>query len=79
MTAILRDAKVNNKELQTVFVSLESLMNSVSDDPNDDTVLTQPFLDQSNGRRTGPRKCYQTSFNPRKRWRQVQELVRRVW
>ena len=84
ITAILRDAEVNEEELQTVFAIVESLMNSrpltnLSDDPNDDTILTpNHFLIGQMGGELAPESVDQTSFNPRKRWRRVQELVRRV-
>ena len=43
--AVLGDAEVNDEELETIFIGVESLLNSrpltaVSDDPNDDRVLT---------------------------------------
>ena len=43
--AVVGDAEVNNEELETIFIGVESLLNSrpltaVSDDPNDDRVLT---------------------------------------
>ena len=43
--AVLGDAEVNDEELETTFIGVESLLNSrplaaVSDDPNDDRVLT---------------------------------------
>ena len=84
VTAILRDAEVNDEELQTVFAIVESLMNStpltnLSDNPNNDTVLTpNHFLIGQMGGELDPESVDQTSFNPRKQWRQVQELVRRV-
>ena len=45
ISAILRDADINDEELQTTFVGVESLMNSrpltaLSDNANDEPVLT---------------------------------------
>ena len=45
ISAILQDAHVTDKELQTCFTEVESLLNSrplttTSDDPNDEPVLT---------------------------------------
>ena len=55
--AVLGDAEVNGEELETIFVGVESLLNSrpstaVSDDPNDDRVPTPYyFLIGLDGRR----------------------------
>ena len=47
--AILKDADITDEELQTTFIGVESLMNSrpltaLSDDPNDEPVLTLNHL-----------------------------------
>ena len=46
IAAVFGDAEVNDEELETIFISVESLLNSrplttVSENPNDDLVLTQ--------------------------------------
>lgn len=83
--AVLKDADVNDEELQTTFVGVESLMNSrpltaLSEDPNDDPVLTpNHFLIGKMGGDCIPESVDTTTFNPRRRWRRVQELTRQVW
>ena len=69
--AVLGDAEVNDEQLETIFIGVESLLNSrYLTAVNDDRVLTlNHFLE---GVDTMP-------FNPRKRWRRVQELTRHVW
>ena len=83
--AILKDADITDEELQTTFIGVESLMNSrpltaLSDDPNDEPVLTPNHL--LIGQMGGdfiPKSVDNTAFNPRRRWRRVQELTRHVW
>ena len=83
--AVLGDAEVNDEELETIFIGVESLMNSrpltaVSDDPNDDRVLTpNHFLIGQIGGDFVPESVDTEPFNPRKRWRRLQELTRHVW
>ena len=83
--AVLKDADINDGELQTTFIGVESLMNSrllttLSDDPNDEPVLTpNNFLIGQMGGDFIPESVDSTAFNPRKRWRRVQELTRHVW
>jgi len=83
--AVLKDADINDEELQTTFIGVESLMNSrplttLSDDPNDEPVLTpNHFLIGQMGGDFIPESVDSTAFNPRKRWRRVQELTRHVW
>ena len=85
ISAILRDADINDEELQTTFVGVESLMNSrplttLSDDPNDEPVLTpNHFLIGQMGGDFMPKSVDTTAFNPRRRWGRVQELIRHVW
>ena len=82
---VLGDAEVNGEELGTIFIGVESLLNSrpltaVSDDPNDDCVLTpNNFLIGKMGGDFVLDSVDTVSFNPRKRWRRLQELTRRVW
>ena len=82
---ILGNAEVNDEELGTVIVGVESLLNSrplthVSGDPNDEPVLTpNHFLIGQMGGELAPESVDYTSFNPRKRWRRVQEVIRQTW
>ena len=81
---VLGDAEVNDEELETIFIGVESLLNSrpltaVSDDPNDDCFLTpNNFLIEKMGGDFVLDSVDTVSFNPRKRWR-LQELTRHVW
>ena len=85
VNAVLGKADVNDKELQTVFTGVESLMNSrpltqLSSDPNDKPVLTpNHFLVGHMGGELAPETVDTTTFNPRRRWRRIQELIRHVW
>ena len=71
--------------METIFIGVESLLNStplttVSDDPNDDLVLTpNHFQIGQMGGDYVPDSVDSTPFNLRKRWRRVQELTRHVW
>ena len=52
----------------------------LSSDPNDEPVLTPNyFLVGHMGGELAPKNVDTTTFNPRKRWRRVQELIRHVW
>ena len=83
--AVLGDAEVNDEELETIFIGVESLLNSrpltaVSDDPNDDRVLTpNNFLIGKMGADFVPESVDTLPFNPKNRWRRLQELTRHVW
>ena len=83
--AVLGDAEVNDEELETIFIGVESLLNSrplttVSDDPNDDRVLTpNHFLIGQIGGDFVSESVGTEPFNPRKRWRRLQDLTRDVW
>ena len=83
--AVLGDAEVNDKELGTIFIGVEGLLSSrpstaVSDDPNDDRVLTpNNFLIGKMGADFVPESVDTLPFNPKKRWRRLQELSRHVW
>jgi len=85
IAAVLGDAEVNDEELETIFIGVESILNSrplttVSDDPNDDLVLTpNHFIIGQMGGDFVPEVVDDAPFNPRKRWRRVQELTRHVW
>ena len=57
-----------------------NLFNSVSDDPNDDRVLTpNHFLIGQTGGDFVPESVDTEPFNPRKRRRRLQELTRHMW
>ena len=85
ISCVLKEADNNDEELQTTFAGVESLMNSrpltvVSEDPNDEPVLTpNHFLIGQMGGDFIPESVDTTAFNPRRRWRRVQELTRHVW
>ena len=79
------NADIKDEELLTVFTGVESLMNSrpltqLSSDPNDELVLTpNHFLVGHIGGELAPENVDTTKFNPRRRWRRVQELIRHFW
>jgi hypothetical protein len=83
--AILGNADVKDEELLTVFTGVESLLNSrpltaTSNDPNDDPILTpNHFLIGHMGGELAPETVDTLAFDPRKRWRRIQELVRQTW
>ena len=85
ISCVLKGANINDEELQTTFVGVESLMNSrpltaISKDPNDEPVLTpNHFLIGQIGGDFIPESIDTTAFNPRRCWRRVQELTRHVW
>ena len=85
VNAVMGNAYVTREELQTVFTGVESLINSrplttPSSDPNDEPVLTpNHFLIGHMGRELAPESVDSTVFNPRKRWRLIQELIRHTW
>ena len=82
--AVLSDAEVNEEELETIFIGVETLLNSrpltaVSDDLNDDRVLSpNHFLIGQMGGDFVPEGVDTVPFNPRKRWKKFQELTRHV-
>ena len=83
--AILGDADVNDEELMTTFTGVEALMNSrpltyQSANPKDVTPLTpNHFLHGQAGGLSAPASVDEKSFNPRKRWRRIQELISHFW
>ena len=83
--AVLKEADVDDEELQTVFTGTESPLNSrplttVSGDVNDELVLTpNHFLIGNMDGELAPDTVDTRAGNVRKRWRRVQELIRRVW
>ena len=83
--AILGNADVNDEELMTAIIGAGALINSrpltyQSADPSDDAPLTpNHFLHGQVGGQFAPTSMDETDFNPRKRWRRIQELVRHFW
>lgn len=82
---ILNCADITDEELLSAVVGAEGLMNSrpltyQSTNPSDLTPLTpNHFLHGQLGGKFAPETVDEVAFNPRKRWRQVQELVRHFW
>ena len=83
--AILGNADVTDEELMTAIIGAEGLINSrpltyQTAHPSDDVPLTpNHFLHGQIGGQFVPTTVEETDFNPRKRWRSVQELVRHFW
>ena len=73
IAAVLRGAEVNDEELKTIFIGVDSLLYSwplttVSDDSNDEPVLTpNHFLIGQMGGNFVPESVDTTPFNLRKR------------
>ena len=69
----------------TVFTRVESLLNSrpvtvTGNDPNDEPVLTpNHFLIGHIGGEHAPESVNTLAFDPRKRWRRIQELICQTW
>ena len=83
--AILSNADITDEELHTAFVGAEALINSrpltyQSANPKNETPMTpNHFLIGQMGGKFAPESVDFTDFNPKKRWRRVQELVRHFW
>ena len=83
--AILGNADVTDEELMTAFTGAEALINSrpltyQSADPEDDVPLTPNHLIHGQiGGKFAPEVPDEVACNPKKRWRQVQELIRHFW
>ena len=83
--AILGNADVTDEELTTAFVGAESLINSrpltfQSASAGDDLPITPNHLLHGQvGGQLSPTAVDSTAFNPQKRWRRLQELVRHFW
>ena len=82
---MLENADINDKELVTAFVGAEGLINSrpllqQSSHPADDVPLTpNHFLYGQLGGRLAPDSVDEMQFNLKKRWQQMQELIRHFW
>ena len=85
INAILGNADVKDEELLTVFTGVESLLNSrpltaASNDPNNYPVLTpNHFLIGNVGGELAPETVDTLAFDPRNKWRRIQELIRQTW
>ena len=83
--AVLSNADVNDEELTTAFVGVEALLNSrpityQSADPKDATTLTpNHFLHGQMGGVSALETIEEIGYNPRNRWRRVQELISHFW
>ena len=83
--AVLGSSDIMNEELTTVVAGAEGLLNSrpltyQSADIKDEVPLTpNHFLYGQMGEQFAPESVDTMRFNPRKRWRKVQELISRVW
>ena len=83
--AVFKDNKVTDEDLITVFSGVEGMLNSrpltyQTGDPRDDVPLTlNHFLYGQAGGSFAPGVEYKIRFDPRKRWRRVQEPISRVW
>jgi hypothetical protein len=83
--AILGTADITDEELQSAVVGAEGLVNSrpltYQSASSSDLVPLTPnhFLFGQLGGTFAPEIIDQTPFNPRRRWRRVQELVRHFW
>ena len=84
--AILGDADVTDEELHTAICGAEPLLNSrpityVSSDPNDLSPLTPShFLVGEIGGPFAPEVLdHEQTYNPRKRWHRVQQLLGQFW
>ena len=83
--AVLGEANVTDEELMTAFIGAESLLNSrpityQTANPCDQTPLTpNHFLYGQVGGTFAPDSVDETEFQPKKRWRRVQELISHFW
>ena len=82
--AVLGEANVTDEELMTAFIGPESLLNSrpityQKANPCDDSSYTQPFPIWRSRRTFAPDSVEETEFQPKKRWRRVQELISHFW
>ena len=85
MFHVLNKADLTDEELMTAMVGAEGLLNSrpityQSSNPDDPEPLTpNHFLFNQVGGQFAPESVDTEPFNPRKRWRRVQEVVRHFW
>ena len=85
LRSILGESKTTDEELLTAVVEVEGILNArpltyCSSDPNDEHVLTpNHFLHGQMGGQLAPRVVDDIAFNPRNRWRFVQDLISKCW
>ena len=85
LKVIVGNAGLNDDELQTAIKEVEALMNSrplsyEGTDPRDEPVLTPShFLIGQLGGQLAPQVTDELAFNPRNRWRLIQNLVKIFW
>ena len=82
LRAVVGNAGLTDDELQTAIKELEALMNSgpltyEGADPRDEPVLTpNHFLVGKLGGQLAPKVTDAIAFNPRNRWRLIQDLLK---
>ena len=85
INALLGKADITEEELMTAIIDADGLISSrpltyQSAIHEDDVPLTpNHFLHGQIGGQFVPTSVDETQFNPRKRWRRIQELVRHFW
>ncbi|XP_064646181.1 uncharacterized protein LOC135499366 [Lineus longissimus] len=84
LKAILGEAQVTDEELLTAVIEVEGLLNSrpivyCENDPEDEVLTPNHFLHGQTGGQLSPEIPAEIAFNPRLRWRFVQDLVQKVW
>ena len=85
LRAVVGNAGLTADELQTAIKEVEALMNSrpltyEGADPRDEPVLTpNHFLVGQLGGQLAPQVTDDIAFNPRNRWRLIQDLVKLFW
>ena len=83
--AVLKDAAVTDEELVTCFTGVEGILNSrpltyQTSHPSDDVPLTpNHFLHGQAGGSFAPPATDSTGYNPQRRWRQLQDLLKQIW
>ena len=83
--AILGEAEITDEELHTAICGAEGLLNSrpityVSSSPDDLVPLTPShFLVGHLGEQFAPETSPEEVFNPKKRWRRIQQLITQFW
>ena len=85
LRTVVGNAGLTDDELQTAIKAVEALMNSRSltyegADPQNEPVLTRNyFLVGQLGGQLAPQVKDDIAFNPRNRWRMIQNLVKLFW
>ena len=85
LKTIVENARLTDDELQTAIKEVEALLNSrpltyEGTDPRDERVLTpNHFLIGQLGGQLAPQLADDLAFNPRNRWRLIQNLVKMFW